>query len=374
MDPSILTVTGPTRSGPVFQYIDWPKVRNLGHGAKAVEGSGNCCWLAGRQLPYDEGLASNWGNRLELFRQYVFHLQPREVIHCLQRQGSPAATSKRCKLKPRRHFEPGGAAKGGPFFLPVSDLMPASFGSYQRIAREPRYSLTFALPLLLAYEVLALSLSGYQYAGVRNGADVLLKSLFLTLGGGDGLIIFGVLLIGGGGWFAWKDYRRSGSIEPHVFAGMATESVLYALAFGLVAGTLTSLLPGLSIAWHSFNLALAPIDNWSLPTQLMISLGAGIYEELLFRVLLVSGMAWLVRRLFSWGRTTAGLFAVALGALVFSTFHYIGPYGDSLELGSFTFRAVAGVLFSGLYLLRGFGITAWTHALYDVFLAVGVMG
>ena len=48
----------------------------------------------------------------------------------------------------------------------------------------------------------------------------------------------------------------------------------------------------------------------------------------------------------------------------------MGPYGDHLELASFAFRAIAGVLFSGLYLLRGFGITAWTHALYDVFLAV----
>ncbi len=251
--------------------------------------------------------------------------------------------------------------------------MPTSFRSYQRRAREPRYSLTFTLPLLLAYEVLALSLSGYQYDGVRNGADVLLKSLFLILGGRDGLILFGVLLVGGGGWVAWKDYRKSGSIEPAVFAGMAAESVLYALGFGLVAGTLTSLLPGLSIIWHSFNLPLSPIDDWSLPTQLMISLGAGIYEELLFRVLLVSGLAWLVRRLFRWSRTTAGIFAVALGALVFSAFHYIGPYGDRLELASFTFRTVAGVLFSGLYLLRGFGITAWTHALYDVFLAVGLM-
>ena len=60
-----------------------------------------------------------------------------------------------------------------------------------------------------------------------------------------------------------------------------------------------------------------------------------------------------------------------LGALIFSAFHYIGPYGEPLELGSFTFRTVAGFLFSGLYVLRGFGITAWTHALYDVFLAVG---
>jgi hypothetical protein len=66
--------------------------------------------------------------------------------------------------------------------------------------------------------------------------------------------------------------------------------------------------------------------------------------------------------------------ATVLGALVFSGFHYIGPYGDRLELSSFAFRAIAGVLFSGLYLLRGLGITAWTHALYDVFLSLAGSG
>jgi hypothetical protein len=55
-----------------------------------------------------------------------------------------------------------------------------------------------------------------------------------------------------------------------------------------------------------------------------------------------------------------------LGALVFSGFHYVGQYADALTLQSFTFRALAGVAFSALYLVRGFGITAWTHALYDV--------
>src|ERR687886_834068 len=57
--------------------------------------------------------------------------------------------------------------------------------------------------------------------------------------------------------------------------------------------------------------------------------------------------------------------ATALGALVFSAFHYIGPYGDPLEVRSFVFRFIGGLAFSALYLLRGFGITAWTHALYD---------
>ncbi|HEU4680281.1 MAG TPA: CPBP family glutamic-type intramembrane protease, partial [Gemmatimonadales bacterium] len=111
------------------------------------------------------------------------------------------------------------------------------------------------------------------------------------------------------------------------------------------------------------------ISDLSLPTQLMVSLGAGIYEELLFRVLLVSGLVLMAMRVFRWTPIRASVFAVVVGALIFSAFHYIGPYGEPLALGSFTYRTVAGLLFSGLYVLRGFGITAWTHALYDVFLA-----
>ena len=248
--------------------------------------------------------------------------------------------------------------------------MPSFVSDYMRVAREPRYSLTFALPLLLLYEVLAFSLSRHEFAGVRNGADVLLKSIFITLGGRNGLIAFGVLLIGVGGWLVWRDWRGR-RVDPRVFAAMALESVVYALVFGLVASTLTTvLLPGLAAqAWVSA-FALHSGMQWNLLTQLMISLGAGLYEELLFRVLLVSGLAWLMGRVFRWRPNAAAAFAVVIGALIFSAFHYIGPYRDDLALASFTFRTVAGVLFSGLYLLRGFGITAWTHALYDVFLAL----
>jgi hypothetical protein len=245
--------------------------------------------------------------------------------------------------------------------------MLASLSNDWRVARAPRYSLTFALPLLVAYEVLAFSLSHDEVTGVRNGADVLLKSLFLAMGGRNGLIVFGALLVGGGAWLVWQDYRRWGTLDPRVFGLMAAEAVVYALAFGMVTSTLTGLLlPRLATI-----LVLGTVDSWSLPTQLMISLGAGIYEELLFRVILVSGLAWMARRVLSLSPTASGVLAVVLGALIFSAFHYIGPYGDRLELGSFTFRAVAGLLLSSLYLLRGFGITAWTHALYDVFLAVG---
>ena len=87
-----------------------------------------------------------------------------------------------------------------------------------------------------------------------------------------------------------------------------------------------------------------------------------------FRVILVSALLWGAKKFFSWGPAASGTFATLGGALIFSAFHYVGAYGDRLEVSSFVFRAIAGVAFSALYILRGFGITAWTHALYDVML------
>jgi hypothetical protein len=251
-------------------------------------------------------------------------------------------------------------------------MISSNVSSYWYAARAPRYSFTFAFPLLVAYELLAFALSHGEVTGVRNGADVLLKSLFVALGGRYGLALFGVAIIGGGAAIAWRDARRSGGIRLRYLGWMLAESVAYTLVFGMVAGALTVLLlPHLALtAGVAAGGSVWP-GNQSLATQLMISLGAGIYEELLFRVVLVSGLAWLAMRLFGLRRPRANVFAVVLGGLIFSAFHYIGPYGERLALDSFTFRTVAGLLFSGLYVLRGFGITAWTHALYDVFLAVG---
>lgn len=113
------------------------------------------------------------------------------------------------------------------------------------------------------------------------------------------------------------------------------------------------------------------MQDFGIGTQLMLSLGAGLYEELLFRVLLVGALALLGERVLGWRRREAGIMACVVGALLFSGFHYIGPFGDPWQLASFTFRFLAGLVFSALYLTRGFGITAWTHALYDVYVTLG---
>ncbi|MGH7530273.1 MAG: CPBP family glutamic-type intramembrane protease [Gemmatimonadales bacterium] len=242
---------------------------------------------------------------------------------------------------------------------------------YWRATRAPRYSLLFALPLLVLYQVLAalLPASGTGLA-VRNGADVMLQMLFLWLAGPWGPRLFMLLLIGVGVWLIARDVRANRGALPAgaVFGTMLAESILLALAFGVVVSGLTTAILGEplpSLATAAAGQATQELDR---PTLFMLSLGAGIYEELLFRVLLVGVLAWLARRVFGWRPLPAGVGAAVAGALIFSAFHYIGPFGDRLELYSFVFRAIAGLFFSGLYLLRGFGITAWTHALYDVFL------
>jgi hypothetical protein len=244
-------------------------------------------------------------------------------------------------------------------------MPPERASSYWSATRAPRHSLLFALPLLLLYEALAFGLSGSELGNVRNGADVLLKSVFVALGGRHGVLAFSLILGCAGAILIWRDRRSGGSIRPGLFPVMFLESVLYAVLLGGVVSALTSL-----VLHGRLALVAGGMGEFPLATQLMISLGAGIYEELLFRVLLVGALAWLAARVFGWRPAPAAIFAAVSGALVFSLFHYVGPYGDPFEIGSFTFRAIAGLIFSAMYLLRGLGITAWCHALYDVFLSL----
>ncbi|AHG91541.1 Abortive infection protein [Gemmatirosa kalamazoonensis] len=245
--------------------------------------------------------------------------------------------------------------------------------SYWRLSRAPRYSLLFALPLLAAYEGLAALLSHGDAAQVRNGAEVMLAALFsLVAGPRGGMVVVALVVLGCVGLAGW-DMRRSGArLQRNVFALMLAESAVLAVVCGLVIGVATARLlhavqPHLAIT----HLAIAPAPDSAMaslgwPTKLMLALGAGLFEELLFRVLLVGALAFGLRRVLGAGPTLAGAVASGVGALVFAAAHYIGAYGDAFTLASFTFRALAGLFFSVLYVLRGFGITAWSHALYDV--------
>lgn len=245
---------------------------------------------------------------------------------------------------------------------------PVRKATYFNVSRAPRYSILFALPLLLGYEALAALLAQPGKGELRNGADALLRAAFTAVAGQYGGAIFmaAIILLGVG--LVVRDLRASKDrLRPAVFAVMLAEAVALAAVFGVVIGLTTAKLLG-SLHVLSMQSGGGAIAQTSWPTRLMLSLGAGLYEELFFRVLLVTGLAAGARLALGFGRRASGVLAAVVGAFIFSAFHYIGPYGDQLQLQSFVFRMLSGLAFSGLYLIRGFGITAWTHALYDAFL------
>jgi hypothetical protein len=208
--------------------------------------------------------------------------------------------------------------------------------------------------------------------------------------GPRGPVVFGALLVGGAALLVWRDVRRArdgvrGGVLLRMLAESAALAVVCAVGVGLVTAELlralphvAALVPALPRALHGLSVAQAaagaaaavaeptPMRGLGAPAQLMLALGAGLYEELLFRVVLVGALGTVARRALGLGAVAAGAVAVAGGALLFSVAHHVGAYGDPFTVQAFTFRLVAGLFFSALFVLRGFGIAAWTHALYDV--------
>jgi hypothetical protein len=98
-----------------------------------------------------------------------------------------------------------------------------------------------------------------------------------------------------------------------------------------------------------------------------MSLGAGFYEELMFRVLLFGGGVLFVRLVFGGiVKFVVVCFWALLTAAIFSAWHYIGPHGDPWDVRTFVFRWVCGLVFTFIYAFRGFAPAVWTHALYDI--------
>jgi membrane protease YdiL (CAAX protease family) len=232
--------------------------------------------------------------------------------------------------------------------------------TYFQLSRSPHYSLVFAIPLLVAYEGFALFLNHSDLYGIRNSADVFLK-LFLAYMGIHGFFGLGAAMIVALILLHIVGERpRFAALRFGVLAWMLAESLVYSLVFGGVVSAITRLL-------------LAQPFPLSRSAQILVSLGAGIYEEFIFRVVLLAALVFLLHRFLYLRQQLAYGVAAVIGALLFSAFHYIGPFGDPLQLPSFTFRFIAGLVLTGLYLARGYGITAYTHSLYDLWLTFGVI-
>ncbi len=241
---------------------------------------------------------------------------------------------------------------------------------YLGATRHPWPCLLFLLPLLLAYETGVLFLGGPHPETIRNGADHWVRCGLEFLGVGFFWVPPAVLAVAFILWAStrWRD--RPADL-PGVLSGMVLESVAFAIGLWGISRLLAPLLlqAGIELSLVS-NLQVsagAPDPGWR---QVITYLGAGIYEEAVFRLLLFSALMAALRLLDVGWVTSVGLAAIA-SAIVFSLAHHIGPYGQNYSNYLFLFRLLAGLYFALLYELRGFGIVVGTHACYNVMVSVG---
>lgn len=244
----------------------------------------------------------------------------------------------------------------------------SSKSEYWHQSRLPWPSLVFLMPMLIAYEAGVLWVGGPHAEEIRSGADVWLRGGLDAIGLGVSwlpplLVVAGLLV------WQWIE-RHPWRVSAETLAGMFAESVVFAfllLLLGQLQSRLFSLVPSSGVV--GVVAALTPTEAETLARALGY-VGAGIYEEVLFRLALLPGTIALLRQPV-WLRKWATPLAVLLTSLLFSAAHHAGPSGEPFDLFRFCFRALAGGIFAGLFVLRGFGITACSHALYD--LLVGVL-
>ena len=238
--------------------------------------------------------------------------------------------------------------------------MPSQgFGNYLVESRRPLTSLAFLAVPLLVYELGVLTLGP---AAVQNGVDAWLRGWLRHLGFGQYFLLPGLTV---SGLLAW--HHTTGEkwwVSWGVAWGMLVECTLLAAVLFVIGYLQISLFDQMISPGAIRGAISREFKEWL--GNLIGYLGAGIYEEVLFRLILLALCSALIGMIGATERwKTIG--AVAVTSVAFSAAHL---FAESFQLRDFLFRIVAGVFFAVLFLRRGFGIAAGTHAGFDIFVGL----
>ncbi len=233
----------------------------------------------------------------------------------------------------------------------------------------PIVELALTLPIFVLYHV------GVIFLDVRNATDWVTGPL-LRFANGDRLAYVGLTLVLGGAFAVVLGLVGKGT----TFRGTR---FVQAIIEGAVLAIVMRLAGGFAVS-KVFAGAAGALSG-GMYTNVVMSLGAGFYEEIAFRVILFGLGAKLWVKLFagatmgviSGERPAIGVKSILIltlwmltCAVAFSGVHYVGALGDTFEARSFLYRAVLGIVLTLIYLTRGFATAVWAHAIYDVWVLV----
>ena len=227
-------------------------------------------------------------------------------------------------------------------------------GYLARSAR-PLTSLVFLLPFIVIYEVGTRLLLSDPVKGTQHIVAFTMMQQFFALFGAYGrhlpaMAVVAILL-------SWHIARKDAwNVSLPTMLGMAVESIALGLPLIIFGVLLARLVP------------MSASTSEGIGQTVILSLGAGVYEELVFRLILCTTLAIVLRDVMRIDVKLSTLLLVFLSATLFSAYHYLG--NEAFHWRIFVFRMVAGVYFAGLFVARGFGVTAGTHMAYDILIVM----
>ncbi len=236
----------------------------------------------------------------------------------------------------------------------------AWLSAYLVASKKPLTILAFLLPLVVAYEIgLAFTLRSSEGVLTNKAHETLLRFFdMFGISAGGGLYLGGAALVVV--LLVWHILTRDPwRVELGTPGVMAAESLMLTIPLIVLAQVILQNFTAEAVAAAptAGPTSLGELNIWS---KLAISIGAGLYEELLFRMLLIAVLHTLLVDVVKLSPTVGGTIAVAISAGAFTLYHPVAG------LGSGVFYFLAGLYFGGIYLLRGFGIVVGVHAIYDI--------
>jgi hypothetical protein len=202
-------------------------------------------------------------------------------------------------------------------------------------------SLVLIAPLFLAYQI------GVLFAGNVNGADIVTRAVYGALGRTHYLLASAA---GGLLFLLWL--RRAGRwsmLRLEIVAPVILEAAIYALTLGALISLVLERMLGLGLHLGSI------VD----------AAGAGVHEEMVFRLGLFGGLLVLMQRL-DIDRRVGVAFALVVSAVVFSWAHHAGAYGEPFTMHAFAYRSLAGIVFGLVFYFRSLAHAVYAHAFYDM--------
>ena len=227
--------------------------------------------------------------------------------------------------------------------------------SYYEYSKDVLTSLIFISPLLILYEMLAYFIFNNANFVIRNSADVYIRNFFEFIGFSSNILLLFVIIIVILLYVLLNQNKyKNYTFNYKYYICMYFEGII-------LGGILLLFLNGYKfIHIYSFEY----YESYYM--YFYYCLGAGIWEELLFRLIIFNFSVYIIS--FFFNIKIAQISSVIISSILFSAIHYIGVYSDVFTMSTFIIRFVGGVFLCLIYIKRGIGISCMSHYSYDVML------